>query len=110
MKSENQKYFEANKKLWNDKTKYHVNSKFYDMKSFRNGAISLMPTELNELRNIEGKRILHLQCHFGQDSISLSKLGAEVTGIDFSEDAIKFFSKNIGERCAEACGRLGSGG
>ncbi len=90
MKKENQNYFEANKKLWNDNTSYHVKSKFYDMDSFKNGATSLMPTELNELGNIKGKKILHLQCHFGQDSISLSRLGAEVTGVDFSEDAINY--------------------
>ncbi|GEM_PF-6232535 len=40
------------------------------------------------LGNIEGKEILHLQCHFGQDSISFSRLGAKVTGIDLSDKAI----------------------
>jgi ubiquinone/menaquinone biosynthesis C-methylase UbiE len=90
MKSKYQKYFDANKKLWNNKTAFHINSEFYDMKGFRKKGISLMPTELNELGGVEGKSILHLQCHFGQDSISLSKLGAEVTAVDFSEDAINY--------------------
>ena len=93
MKNEHLKYFEANKKLWNDKTPYHVNSEFYDMNKFKDGAISLMPTEINELGSAEGKSILHLQCHFGQDSISLSRLGANVTAVDFSDEAIKYASK-----------------
>jgi ubiquinone/menaquinone biosynthesis C-methylase UbiE len=62
---------------------------FYKMDDFLKGITSLKSIELNLLGNIEGKSVLHLQCHFGQDSISLSKMGAQVTAVDFSENAIQ---------------------
>ena len=83
-------YIEINKQSWNNRTESHVNSEFYDMKGFLSGQNSLNEIELLLLGNIKGKSILHLQCHFGQDSISLSRLGAEVTGVDFSDKAISF--------------------
>lgn len=82
-------YISINKTLWNKKTEVHVQSEFYDVNSFLNGKSSLNDIELNLLGDIKGKTILHLQCHFGQDSISLSRLGAEVTGVDFSDTAIE---------------------
>ena len=82
-------YIKLNRKFWNDKTDIHYESEFYDVKSFLKGNTSLNPIELNLLGNIEGKSILHLQCHFGQDSISLARMGAQVTGVDFSDKAIK---------------------
>lgn len=81
-------YLTINRKAWNDKTPYHVNSEFYDMPGFLNGRTSLNTIELDLLGDIAGKKILHLQCHFGQDTLSLAKLGAEVTGVDFSDQAI----------------------
>ncbi|MEO0339190.1 MAG: class I SAM-dependent methyltransferase, partial [Bacteroidota bacterium] len=82
-------YLSANKKLWNDKTKVHVKSKFYDIPGFVAGDSSLNAIELGLLGDISGKTILHLQCHFGQDSLSLARMGAKVTGIDLSDEAIK---------------------
>lgn len=82
-------YIEKNKQAWNHKTQYHAASDFYDVKGFIAGNTSLNDIELNLLGEIKGKTILHLQCHFGQDSIALSRLGAQVTGIDFSEKAIE---------------------
>jgi SAM-dependent methyltransferase len=87
--SNSEKYLTANKKLWNQKVAHHVASDFYKMNDFLKGNSSLNSIELDLLGNIEGKTILHLQCHFGQDSISLARLGAMVTGVDFSENAIK---------------------
>src|SRR5690606_26746788 len=55
----------------------------------KKGETSLKEIELTELGNVENKKILHLQCHFGMDSLSLSRLGATVTGVDFSEEAIE---------------------
>ncbi|MBA2745726.1 MAG: methyltransferase domain-containing protein [Flavisolibacter sp.] len=81
-------YFEANKKLWNQKTPVHKDSDFYDVPSFLDGKSSLNAVELNELGDIKGKKILHLQCHFGMDSLSLARMGASVTGVDFSDAAI----------------------
>jgi SAM-dependent methyltransferase len=81
-------YIAINRKSWNAKTDYHMQSDFYDLDGFLKGNSSLNDIELQLLGDIKGKSILHLQCHFGQDSISLSRLGAEVTGIDFSDKAI----------------------
>jgi 2-polyprenyl-3-methyl-5-hydroxy-6-metoxy-1,4-benzoquinol methylase len=81
-------YIDINKKLWNQKTEVHYNSDFYDVESFIQGKDSLNPIELDLLGQIKGKKILHLQCHFGLDTISLARHGAIVTGVDFSENAI----------------------
>jgi len=82
-------YLEINKKTWNKRTAVHVESEFYDNETFLNGRSSLNSIELDLLGDLKGKKVLHLQCHFGQDSISLSRLGAQVTGVDFSDVAIE---------------------
>ncbi len=82
-------YKEINRSLWNNKTDVHINSEFYDNKTFLEGRNSLNSIELELLGDIKGKSILHLQCHFGQDTISLNRLGANVTGIDLSNKAIE---------------------
>ena len=86
-------YIEINRESWNHRTEVHLKSEFYDLEGFIKGKSSLNPIELNLLGDIAGKRILHLQCHFGQDTISLSRLGAEVTGVDFSDKAIESAKK-----------------
>lgn len=85
-----QEYFEANRALWNEKTKHHTGSDFYDMKAFLAGNTSLKEPELALLGDVSGKNILHLQCHFGQDSMSLARMGAKVTGTDIADDAIAY--------------------
>ena len=82
-------YLAKNKESWNKRTLLHVDSDFYDNKAFIAGKSSLNSIELVLFGEVAGKKILHLQCHFGQDSISLSRLGAEVTGIDLSDQAIR---------------------
>lgn len=82
-------YIEINKNSWNNRTETHLHSEFYDMKGFLKGKSSLNEIEMNLLGNLKGKSILHLQCHFGQDTISLSRLGAEVIGVDLSDKAIE---------------------
>lgn len=81
-------YIEVNKELWNNKTIHHVNSAFYDNESFLKGRSSLNDVELGLLGDVSGKSLLHLQCHFGQDSLSLARMGAKVTGVDLSDTAI----------------------
>jgi 2-polyprenyl-3-methyl-5-hydroxy-6-metoxy-1,4-benzoquinol methylase len=83
-------YFEINKSLWNGKTAIHVKSDFYDVESFKKGKSSLNFVELDALGDVKGKSILHLQCHFGQDSLSWVRLGAMVTGVDLSDSAIEY--------------------
>ena len=81
-------YQKVNKELWNKKVDFHMKSDFYDVKGFLKGKSSLNEIELKLLGNISGKSILHLQCHFGQDTISLARMGAKVTGVDLSDTAI----------------------
>lgn len=95
MKIENN-YIEINRKSWNKRTEIHLKSEFYDLDNFLKGKSSLNDIELNLLGNIKGKTILHLQCHFGQDTISLARLGANVVGIDLSDKAIES-AKQIAE-------------
>lgn len=87
-----------NKNSWNKRTPIHFNSKFYDVEKFIKGGSSLKKFEIDALGDLNSKSVLHLQCHFGQDSLSLARLGAEVTGVDFSQIAIekaKSLSKTI---------------
>lgn len=85
---ENKNYIEVNKALWNDKVDIHYASDFYDVKGFLEGKSSLNPIELELMGDISSLRILHLQCHFGQDTISMARLGAQVVGVDLSDKAI----------------------
>jgi ubiquinone/menaquinone biosynthesis C-methylase UbiE len=82
-------YLKINKHAWNQKTPVHYDSEFYDNKTFLAGTTSLKDIELQFLGDVSGKKILHLQCHFGQDSISLARMGAEVTGVDLSDASIQ---------------------
>lgn len=81
-------YIRINRQSWDDRLDLHLNSAFYDVNSFLKGKNSLQEIELKLLGGLQGKSVLHLQCHFGQDTISLSRLGAKATGVDFSENAI----------------------
>jgi 2-polyprenyl-3-methyl-5-hydroxy-6-metoxy-1,4-benzoquinol methylase len=83
------KYIEANKTLWNKRTAIHKDSAFYDVAGFKAGKNVLTPIELSELGDVKGKKMLHLQCHFGLDTLSWARLGADITGIDFSDEAIR---------------------
>lgn len=82
-------YFDANKELWNQRTVIHKDSSFYDVPGFKAGKNVLTPIELKEVGDVKGKKMLHLQCHFGMDSLNWTRLGAEVTGVDLSDEAIK---------------------
>ncbi|WP_372774902.1 class I SAM-dependent methyltransferase [Mangrovibacterium sp.] len=82
-------YLHINKKLWNARTAIHFKSEFYGVNEFRKGGTSLKRIELERLGDLSGKKVLHLQCHFGQDSISLARMGAKVTAVDLSDEAIR---------------------
>jgi len=81
----------ANRDLWNAWTEIHVGSAFYNVESFRNGqdAIRLDDYEREEVGPVAGKTLLHVQCHFGLDTLSWARLGAIVTGADFSDAGIE---------------------
>lgn len=82
-------YKDLNKKTWNNKVDIHVASDFYNMTDFLKGKNSVPKLDLKLLGDIKEKSILHLQCHFGQDTLSLARLGANCTGIDISDKAIE---------------------
>ena len=81
---------EANRLSWNAATVAHNSHKGDQAAFFRNGGSTLFPEELDLLGDIAGRSLLHLQCNAGQDSLSLARLGAEVTGVDISDEAIDF--------------------
>lgn len=88
MKKKPTDYLNTNKATWNDKVDVHMASEFYDMEGFLKGNSTLKDIELSLLGDVSGKKVLHLQCHFGQDTLSLARMGAEVTGVDLSDKAI----------------------
>jgi len=81
-------YLKINKEAWDKRTTVHVKSQYYDVNGFINGESSLNSIELNEVGSVEDKSLLHLQCHFGLDTLSWARLGANVTGVDLSSEAI----------------------
>ena len=87
------KFLKNNKDLWNELTPIHEQSPLYDVESFKKGRCALKPIELEEVGDVSGKSLLHLQCHFGMDTLSWGRLGAKATGVDFSEEAIKLALK-----------------
>ena len=82
-------FLRANLGLWNEWTEIHETSAFYDLEGFRAGNSSLHSIERDELGDVSGRCLLHLQCHFGLDTLSWARLGAIVTGVDFSGRAIE---------------------
>ena len=83
-----QEYFDNNKALWNAKVPIHLNADLYNMEAFMAGESSLDKATLAHLGDVTGKKVLHLQCHFGQDTLSLARMGAKVTGLDISDVAV----------------------
>ena len=97
--SKEQEYFTTNAALWDAKTRIHLKSDFYNQTAFMEGRTSLTKIELAGLPDIKGKTVLHSQCHFGQDTLSLQRMGAQCTGIDLSQVAIetaKELNKQLG--------------
>lgn len=82
-------YLETNRSNWDNRAEVHYFSEFYDVPAFIAGKSTLLPIEKRELGDINGRSILHLQCHLGTDSLSLARRGATVTGVDFSPKSIE---------------------
>jgi SAM-dependent methyltransferase len=87
------KYLKQNKAHWDEVTPVHEKSRSYDIPGFKAGKCSLKSLELEEVGDVKGKSLLHLQCHFGLDTLSWARRGAKVTGVDFSGEAIKLAKK-----------------
>jgi len=81
--------FAANRSLWDAWTRVHAAGTFYDLEGFRAGGVRIRPYEIDLIGDVSGKSLLHLQCHFGIDTLSWARLGARVTGADLSPAAIE---------------------
>jgi 2-polyprenyl-3-methyl-5-hydroxy-6-metoxy-1,4-benzoquinol methylase len=105
-----------NRANWDDRVPVHLASEFYDLDGFRSGASSLRPFEVAEAGDVAGRRLVHLQCHVGLDTLSWARNGALVTGLDFSEPAIEAACRRSRRtptllaviRCGRAARRLAS--
>jgi SAM-dependent methyltransferase len=84
------RFTEANRLNWDERVSIHLrdNGAIYPIDAFRAGADTLMPIEAAEIGDVSGRRVAHLQCHFGLDTLSLARRGADVTGLDFSSSAV----------------------
>jgi SAM-dependent methyltransferase len=87
---QHRKLHEQNRLSWNAATRAHNSHKKDQATFLKNGGSTLFPEELELLGDVNGRRLLHLQCNAGQDSLSLAASGAEVTGVDISDEAIRF--------------------
>jgi 2-polyprenyl-3-methyl-5-hydroxy-6-metoxy-1,4-benzoquinol methylase len=81
-------YYRDNLQLWDSRVQRHIETDFYGLEAFRKGQSSLTHIEREALADVRGKSLLHLQCHFGLDSLSWAREGARVTGFDFSPRSI----------------------
>lgn len=82
-------YLRINKALWDERVPIHLASDFYDVAGFKAGGQTLREFEPAEVGDVTGRRLVHLQCHFGLDTLSWARRGAHVTGLDFSEKAVE---------------------
>ena len=82
-------YIELNRRHWDEATPLHVASPLYGVAAFKVGTDNLTSIELNEVGEVRGKTLLHLQCHFGLDTLSWARRGAIVTGVDFARNSIE---------------------
>jgi phthiocerol/phenolphthiocerol synthesis type-I polyketide synthase E len=88
MQRADQRRMEVNRWKWDESVPLHAASRDYDVPGFKRGANPLHPIELRELGSVRGRTLLHLQCHFGMDTLSWARRGARVTGVDYSAPAV----------------------
>jgi SAM-dependent methyltransferase len=81
-------YLAANRVLWDEWADVNARSEFYRVEEFKRGRSRLRSYEIDEIGPVVGKSLLHLQCHFGLDTLSWAREGAVVTGTDFSPRAL----------------------
>lgn len=81
-------YFDANLARWDESVAIHAASQGYDLEGYLKGEKTLYAVEMEEVGDVSGRTLLHLQCHFGMDTLNWARLGATVTGIDFSPEAV----------------------
>ncbi|MFZ0698962.1 MAG: methyltransferase [Thermoplasmata archaeon] len=89
MRASDRRRMNVNRRKWDESVPLHIASPSYDVASFLRGRSTLRPIEVEELGEVRGSSLLHLQCHFGLDTLSWARRGARVTGVDFSLPAIR---------------------
>jgi SAM-dependent methyltransferase len=88
---------EANRRSWNAATQAHNSHKGDQARFFREGGSTLRPEEVGLLGEVRGLRVVHLLCNSGQDTLSIARLSADVTGVDISDEAIDFATQLASE-------------
>ena len=93
-----------NRAMWDERVPIHVAGEFYGVDDFRSGRqrLTIRPFEVDEMGSVEQQSLLHLQCHFGLDTLSWARLGARVTGLDFSGPAVEAATRLAHEMGAAA--------
>jgi SAM-dependent methyltransferase len=83
-------WWDLNRRMWDERVPIHLDSALYDVAAFRSGERPnvLRDFELTEVGDVDGRDLVHLQCHIGTDTLSWARLGARVVGLDFSQPAI----------------------
>src|SRR5271154_6563916 len=81
---------DINRQVWDERAAIHADDSTgsFALGRFRAGEDVLHAIEAAELGDISGKRVLHLQCHTGRDTLCLVRRGAIATGLDFSGAAL----------------------
>jgi SAM-dependent methyltransferase len=80
---------EANRDLWDKRVRAHLAHGLYPSDAVESGTYDVREPEVGELGDVRGRRLLHLQCNAGADTLAWARRGADVTGVDFSEVAIR---------------------
>ena len=82
--------YRINRLNWDERVDSHFNSAMYQrhLRDLERGSVCLAPEHVRRMGDVTGKKLIHLQCHMGMETLSWARLGAEVTGIDFSQPAI----------------------
>jgi 2-polyprenyl-3-methyl-5-hydroxy-6-metoxy-1,4-benzoquinol methylase len=93
---------ELNRSWWDERVPIHVAGDFYDVEEFKRGGDRIRPFEAEEVGDVSGRSLVHLQCHFGLDTLSWARRGARVTGLDFSAPAVEAASSLAAELGLEA--------
>lgn len=88
---------DLNRAMWDEKVPGHLRSEIYDVDGFKAGRLSLQRHEIEDLGDVAGKDLVHLQCHIGLDTLSWARLGARATGLDFSAASVEAAAALAGE-------------
>jgi len=78
---------QTNRALWDEVAPVHYKA-YQEVEILRGGGSALEKIELDEIGEVSGKTLLHLQCHIGTDTLSWARQGAIVTGVDFSPESL----------------------